>query len=179
MRFLNGNKIQVFIDGGCWPNPGGDASYSIVAFDDQFGDKTYEGINLRNLIGMDPFMVEISEAVCENSSNNVAEYFALSKFIESIISYNLCNYRITVFSDSMLLVNQMSGQWQVRGGIYKKQYDIVMSMMEKYDLWEIRFIFVKREKNIAGILLEEWQKIRDSGTIKFYSDRMTKECCVK
>ena len=159
MRQLTGNKLQIYIDGGCWPNPGGPASYSIVAFDDQFGDKTYEGIDLGNLRGKDPFIVEISGAICENSSNNVAEYFALTRLIENIISHDLCNHRITIFSDSMLLVNQMSGQWQVRGGIYKKQYDIAVSMMERYDLWGIKFIFVKRENNIAGILLEEWQKV--------------------
>lgn len=88
-------KLNVWIDGACEPvNPGGTASYGLVV---KVGDKTVHTES--GILGSGKLM-----------SNNVAEYCALIMFLK----WNKDNKPAIIHSDSLMLVNQMEGLFQVR-----------------------------------------------------------------
>ena len=65
------------------------------------------------------------EAKPENT-NNVAEYSAFIMILDVMKNKVDCN--IDIFGDSMMVVNQMSGSWQIKSGAYK---DYAMRAKEK------------------------------------------------
>ena len=83
-------------------------------------------------------------------TNNELEYLALIYALEYIKNRNYTE-EIIIHSDSKLIVNQVNGGWRVTTEtlrpIYKK-------CMEKL-LDNITLKWVPREKNLAGIVLED------------------------
>lgn len=53
-----------------------------------------------------------------NNSNNVAEYMAFEAILDFIKSKDFKEIKIHICGDSKLVIMQMLGQWQMRGGIY-------------------------------------------------------------
>ena len=96
--------IVAYIDGGCAPkNPGGVGAWGIHAFKDGEGIYVAGGI-----CGEGPQM-----------SNNVAEYHALLRLFNYLDKLPLPeDETVEVRSDSQLLVNQMSGEWRIKKGLY-------------------------------------------------------------
>lgn len=90
-RFID--HIKVFIDGGCRGNPGPGAIAALLLDDD--------GNQLR------------MEAECiGTTTNNRAEYRALIKGLDLSAKYT--RGRVTVYSDSELVVNHMNGHWRLK-----------------------------------------------------------------
>ncbi len=99
-------KLIAFIDGACEPvNPGGTASYGVVAKSNGVTVFTDSAV-----VGSGPKM-----------SNNVAEYSGLIAFLEWYIQH-AHNGKATVYSDSSLLINQMTSYWRARRGLYRPFY---------------------------------------------------------
>ena len=93
-------KLIAFIDGACEPvNPGGTASYGVVGKSDGITIFTDSAI-----VGSGPGM-----------SNNVAEYSSLIAFLAWYIQH-ADNSEAIVYSDSSLLINQMTGYWRAQRG---------------------------------------------------------------
>lgn len=100
-------KLIVYIDGLCLPrNPGGIAAFGYVIYRD--------GVKLKEGYGVS---AEGAEA-----SNNLAEYAALTTALKEIIESGWMYKEVEVYSDSLLLVNQMSSRWRARGGRYLNMY---------------------------------------------------------
>ena len=83
-------------------------------------------------------------------TNNELEYLALIYALEYIKNRNYTE-EITIHSDSKLIVNQVNGGWRVTTETLRPLYK---KCMEKL-LDNITLKWVPREKNLAGIVLED------------------------
>lgn len=125
-------KLEVWIDGACEPvNPGGTASYGVMVKSEGitvFSDSAVVGSEL----GM---------------SNNVAEYCGLIAFLKWYIQHAL-NSEAIVYSDSSLLINQMTGYWRARRGLYLPYYEEAWEIIRQNNLMhKIGYRWVPREQN--------------------------------
>jgi ribonuclease HI len=126
---------EIYVDGGCAPvNPGGTAVYAyIIEGNIQKSDS--------GVVGSGPGM-----------SNNVAEFQALIKALEQLPEGTTA----TVYSDSMLLIRVMSGEWHIRSGLYAGYAERALQMAKKYNL---KFVWTESSRNKAHQLVE--QKMRE------------------
>lgn len=85
-------KLRAWIDGGARGNPG-PAGWGVRLVRDDG-----EEIHLRGFLG--------------SATNNVAEYSALVEVLQAAVEEGATE--LTVFSDSQLLVRQMSGEYRVK-----------------------------------------------------------------
>jgi ribonuclease HI len=124
--------IEVYFDGLCQPvNPGGIACYGFVVKSN--GKTIYSGYGVAGA----PFS--------KDSTNNVAEYTALVKALEWLISNKLASSRVEIKTDSQLVVNQLEGNYKVKAKRIIPLYKQVLLLKAKFS--EIRIMWVPREKN--------------------------------
>jgi ribonuclease HI len=121
--------IEVSIDGLCEPvNPGGAACFGYII--------KRRGANIDRGFGV--------IGIGSGMTNNVAEYTALIRALQRIRELSLDEEKIVVRSDSMLVVNQMNGDWKVKAKLilplYTKAKILVCCM-------DIAFRWVPREEN--------------------------------
>jgi len=120
--------IKVFIDGACEPiNPGGTAAYGLIVYRDN------------------TLIFQKGEVIGSGSefSNNVAEYAGLLAFL----NLRKVNEPATIYSDSQLLVNQMSGLWSAHKGLYLGNYKKAINLCAGQPF---RFIWIPKEENIEA-----------------------------
>lgn len=122
-------KLKAWFDGACWPNPGGRASYGWAVSDD--GNFQHEG---SALIGNGPSM-----------SNNVAEYMGLYSAAKFLKENKLQKEQVTFYGDSKLVVEQMSGRWRVKGGLYLEAFKLCYCMMKEFP--NARCVWIPRAQN--------------------------------
>jgi ribonuclease HI len=85
-------------------------------------------------------------------TNNQAEYRALILGLKSIEHYRPSS--VTVYLDSELVVNQMTGRYRVRDESLRPLYD--EAQREAHKLREVRFVHVPRAENhLADALANE------------------------
>ena len=116
-------ELTLFIDGASKGNPG------------------HAGIGIR--IEADG---EVLKEYCEYigcTTNNVAEYRALIKGLEIAAQFKA--NRVTVFSDSELVVRQMNGTYKVKSGGLLPLYQIAQMQSRNFDGFQIKH--VRREQN--------------------------------
>lgn len=81
-------------------------------------------------------------------SSNVAEYEALKRGLEYLISNNLHTAKVAVYGDSKLVIMQMANRWRVIQGLYK---DIALKTKGHAGVFnDISFYWIPREKNIVA-----------------------------
>lgn len=134
-KYIANVPLEVWIDGACEPvNPGGTASYGLVV---KQRDKTI--LRKAEVVGSG-----------EKMSNNVAEYCALIALLEWCKANNI-NSNITVYSDSILLVNQMSGKWKTKSksqkGLYFPFYQKALSLLIRLGRKQFHFQWTARDRN--------------------------------
>lgn len=128
------DRLKIWIDGACEPvNPGGTASYGIVV-------KHHEEIlfSESKIVGEGPAM-----------SNNVAEYSGLIAFLEWYIPNKArfnTKQRPVIYSDSRLLIKQMSNEWRAKKGLYLPYYNRARNLIRQNNL-SLSFRWVPREQN--------------------------------
>ena len=129
--------IVVHIDGLCEPvNPGGTATFGYVITNDSGGVLARKS----GIVGKGPAM-----------SSNVAEYAALCAALEFLLTKKQEDSVIEVRSDSTLVVNQMSGKWKFRKGLYHEKYLEAVRLCARFA--KLRFRWVPREENEEADLL--------------------------
>ncbi len=116
--------IEVYTDGRAEPNPGL-GTFGYVVYEDGRRTHSEHGVAGRGV------------------TNNYAEYFCLIKALEHLKAHR--DEEITVFSDSALLVNQMSGKWRFKGGAYSEKYLGAKELAAGFS--RLRFAWIPREKN--------------------------------
>ncbi len=128
---MNIKIIEVYIDGACEPiNPGGTASYGLVVYKDK------KRVFAKGMvIGSGATM-----------GNNVAEYSGLVAFL-TLYLRNPDRQPALVMSDSQLVVNQMTGQWRVNGGLYYPYYQKAKELLGKEI---VEFQWIPREQNVEA-----------------------------
>jgi len=150
--------ITIYIDGLCEPvNPGGVATYSFVVF--RNGEKIYQEARV---VGSG-----------EGMSNNVAEYAALVSALKWLAKKGWQDEEIKFFSDSQLLVNQMSGLWECHGGYYEKTRLEALELLN--DFPRVEFKWIPREENAIADELsrrayEEWC-VLNRQPVKYHDQR--------
>lgn len=77
------------------------------------------------------------------TTNNVAEYFALITGLEEVCK--LGARKIRVYSDSQLLVRQVKGEYKVKKPHLSKLHKKVLDLLKDFDSYDI--IFIPRELN--------------------------------
>lgn len=107
----------------------------------KYAYRVYNGENL----------IERQEGFAGYGSNNLAEYVALIKAFRFLQQRRLGS-KVVIRSDSQLLINQMSGRWKVRGGVYIKAYEEAIRLLKELKEigLDIVFEWVPRKVNLAG-----------------------------
>jgi len=139
------DRLRVWIDGACEPvNPGGTASYGLVI---KHGQEIL--FEKGAVVGSGPSV-----------SNNVAEYSGLIAFLEwylearaSLVDRAL-KRRPAIYSDSSLLINQMTGEWRVKRGLYVPYYNKAQALIKENRL-DLGFWWVPRSENEDA---DRWSK---------------------
>ena len=78
-----------------------------------------------------------------DSTNNEAEYTALIRGLEYLIKMKLLN--VEIFSDSELVVKQISGEYKVKNPRMQLLHQAAISLFSKLDKWSFRHVL--RDKN--------------------------------
>jgi ribonuclease HI len=130
--------IEVYIDGLCQPiNPGGIACYAFIV--------KGEGKNIYREYGIagKPFSID--------STNNVAEYTALAKALEWLITNNLVSDKVEIKSDSQLIVNHLSGRYKAKAKRIIPLYKRVMLLKSRF--LDVHIRWIPREENREADML--------------------------
>lgn len=97
-----------WFDGSCAPvNPGGTAGWGFVLHDRHGVEISRE----HGVVGSGPKM-----------SNNVGEHAACANLLELVADLAGRRWRVLVFGDSNLVINQMAGRWKAKNGLYIDEY---------------------------------------------------------
>jgi ribonuclease HI len=118
------DEAKVYTDGGSRGNPGDSScAYVICSIDDTVVEKSgfYLGV----------------------ATNNQAEYFGFKKGLER--ARNLGIDKVSLFSDSQLVVNQMNGLYKVKNQELAPLHQEVKEVAESFE--KISFTYVPRELN--------------------------------
>ena len=129
------NSIKVYIDGGARGNPGPGAVGAVI--------KAENGHVLE----------QISRLIGQ-STNNEAEYLALISALEYLFQYkqklNLKeDSKITFFSDSALIVNQVKGLFKVKNSRLR-EFIYRIRELETQIPGKIYYTLIPREKNFEA-----------------------------
>jgi phosphoribosylglycinamide formyltransferase-1 len=117
-------QITIFTDGGSRGNPG-PAAAAYVLMDEENNRLEGRGFYLGR------------------ATNNFAEYSALLRGLQR--AKQLKAKRVTVFSDSELLVRQINGEYKVKNTTLQDLHSRSLALLEKFSSWKVKHI--TREKN--------------------------------
>ena len=132
-------NYKCFFDGACEPNnPGGKIGAGVYITD---GEHEFED--------------NIFVLAKKDNTNNIAEYMAFIKVLR-IMNFK-SNCKIEIYGDSMLVVNQMNGDWQIKKGAYKEY-----AIQAKEDL----SILKQRNEVIIGWIPREQNEKADFQSMK-------------
>lgn len=137
--------IEAFFDGVCEPrNPGGHAAWGVLVKQDGatvFGAGGYVGNGSR-------------------MSNQVAEYAAVAIALREVAKYNDI---ATIHGDSMLVICQLRGTWEVHGGLYVPYYKAAFALYDPLRA-RVNLDWIPRERNSE---CDEFSKkvLRDMGIV--------------
>lgn len=133
-------EIRIYTDGGSSGNPGPSAIGFVIFFNEK------KAFSFGSRIGI--------------ATNNMAEYSALVAALKKTTSLLKDNKevsfsKIIVFSDSQLLVNQMSGLYKIKDVNIKKLALITKEIEQEIDI-PVFYKYVPREENkIADSLVRK------------------------
>lgn len=126
-------EATVFFDGGCKPNPG-KMEVGIVFIE---GKETSE-----------------IHRYHKHGTNNEAEWISFLLGVKLAQAKGV--EKLTVYGDSSIVVNQANGTWKCKS-------ENLIPYLEKFKLLkdsftELEIKFIRRDKNLAGIMIEEKNK---------------------
>lgn len=117
-------KLKIYADGGARNNPG-PAGVGIVIYDENGKE-----------------LEEISRYLGERT-NNQAEYEAVITALEKSLKYK--PEHIDLFLDSLLIINQLQGQFKVKNHGLKSLHQKAVDLVLKFK--KVNFNSIPREKN--------------------------------
>lgn len=126
-------EVRVYVDGASRGNPG-PAAVGVLLRDDQ-------GKTLRRL----------SRYIGE-TTNNVAEYQALLLGLEE--AKQLQPLKLTILSDSELLIKQLSGAYKVKSSHLKELYEEAVNLLKSFPRCEVKKVS-RKENAVADSLANQ------------------------
>lgn len=125
---------QIFIchfDGACDPNPGGGMG---------------SGAHIITAAGHTAFAQSEYTPPAPGNTSNAAEYLAFMSLMNYLTDCYGCT--ISIFGDSKLVINQMTGRWRMTAGGYKAH---ALQAKELYDRLRqhnrVKLAWIPRERN--------------------------------
>lgn len=115
--------IKAYFDGACTENPIGQCACGIHITDGE-GVLFSEGYYLGRCGG-----------------SNTAEYEGLIRVLEWLS----LTEPVIIYGDSKLVINQMSGRWKIKKGLYKESALKAKALVEQFT--HIQFKWIPREQN--------------------------------
>lgn len=124
-------RIKIYTDGSSLGNPGR-ASYSFIILRD---NKLI--IKKRGELGI--------------KTNNQAEYIAVIESLREALrnGYN----KIEVYSDSLLLINQINGRYKIKSENIKNLFMELTRLKERFE--SIKFIYISRDNEFLKLAHKE------------------------
>jgi ribonuclease HI len=122
--------MNIFIDGASRGNPG-ECAIGIIVYDRSGNEVTRFGRKIGR------------------NTNNFAEYSALIEALNYLRLNDIAlqiDDRISIYSDSELLVRQMNGDYKVKSSNIKALFQEARNILEKLDR-DVRILSVDREQN--------------------------------
>ncbi len=120
-------RLHIYTDGASRGNPG-DAAWAYLVLD-------------RNRE-----LITSQAGYMGRGTNNQAEYYAVIRAVQR--AEDLTNKKVNLFSDSQLLVNQVTGKWKVKDGELYRLYRRIRGLVANFE--EVSFTHLPREdENIA------------------------------
>jgi ribonuclease HI len=126
-------EVRVYCDGLCEPNPGGLATYGFVIEEQKEAScrEVHRGKGMA--------------ARGVGATNNVAEYIAAIQALKWLANEDRTGVSVVLYSDSQLLVNQLSGTWRVKSAqirpLWSEAHDLLNRFVNSHAEW------VPREQN--------------------------------
>jgi len=94
----------------------------------------------------------------DDATNNEAEYTALIKGLKYLIKLNILS--INIYSDSELVVKQISGEYKVKNPRMRALYQKAINLLGELEHWTITHVF--REQNeVADLLAKSGRQKRE------------------
>jgi ribonuclease HI len=94
-----------------------------------------------------------TEAVGEGASGNYAEYFAVLKCLEKISEIKKSgNEPVVVFTDSMLVANQLMGRWKINAENLIPLHAKCKDLMQNFILVQIQYMSREKLSEIHAIV---------------------------
>lgn len=134
-------ELNIHVDGGARGNPG--PAGAGVTISEQRGNLVFEAAYFLG-----------------RQTNNTAEYQALIRALRQAVSYDART--VTVYSDSELLVRQITGEYRVKSPRLAGLYQQVQTLLLKVPCWSVRH--VRREQNrradeLANLAIDQQRDI--------------------
>jgi ribonuclease HI len=126
--------VIVYTDGGARGNPG-PAGAGVVIID---GDPSTNS-------GHGKTLAEVKAYLGDKQTNNWAEYEAVVIALGKLLEMNLRDTDIEFRLDSLLVVEQLMGNWKIKEPELKKQVTKVRSLLK--DFGKVTFTHIPREEN--------------------------------
>jgi ribonuclease HI len=118
-------KLIAYVDGSSLGNPG-ESGYGIILKDEK--ENTLETIG--RYIG--------------TATNNIAEYSGLLNCLKIARKYQ--SDSIKVFSDSLLMVNQLNGNYKVKNEGLKTIFSEIQNFLKKENV-QLEIVYIPRDQN--------------------------------
>lgn len=134
------DTITIFTDGGSRGNPGPAAGAYVLVDGD---GKTVAGKGV--FLG--------------KTTNNVAEYTGMLEGIEAARTIG-CK-EVKLFSDSELMVKQITGQYRVKSNNLKTLHAKIMELLCGFDKWQITHVYRENNKDADKLANDAMDKKRD------------------
>jgi len=113
-------SYTIYTDGSCMPNPGPMGSAYVI-------------LNSEN--------VKITEDGIPGGqgTNNIAEYLAIKHALDALS--NIEDIRdIVVYTDSMLVLNQITGKWKINKPELRKLCLDIKKILPRFSSWELKHV---------------------------------------
>lgn len=151
--------MVVCIDGGARGNPG-PAAIGVALF--RAGDEAATPTAAEAATAAAEPVLQVGAYIGE-TTNNVAEYYALLRGLEEALALGATE--IEVRSDSELLVKQMNGEYRVRNDGLRPLHGRARALSHRVPT---SYVHVPRERNrladsLVNKALDDWLKGRDGG----------------
>ncbi len=118
---------KLIADGACLGNPGESSAGFVIS--DSDSNEVFRG-----------------SVVLGKGTNNTAEYSAIIEGLKAALRIGV--NKITVYSDSELVIKQLTGEYSVKSGVLEQLKDRVLRESSKFKSAE--FIHLGREKTSAA-----------------------------
>jgi ribonuclease HI len=126
-------RVRIYCDGLCEPNPGGLATYGFVI--EEQDEASWHEIHRAKGIA----------ARGQEATNNVAEYTAAIRALRWLVDDHHRGASVALYSDSQLLVNQLSGTWRVKSAQIRPLWIEARDLLDRFV--DTRTVWVPREQN--------------------------------